>query len=221
MKEYQNFPNTDDQSGAEKPDGFEGWELDRFSRDSRFYEPEDLNSPKGRHLKKLLGTYGTEYQSEVRRIVEKYGNLEEIRSKLNLSRRQICRILLVDPSAWTRWLKKGEPAPPHIYRSLELILEKSLNSDLSTGLSTLDAELGARRFEKTNLETKRSLKDLISGLKLEGAASDRLLQKQILEIADMISKSSDANGRLKRWVYLNWILLGILLSIGIVFLAGR
>ena len=29
---------------------------------------------------------------------------------------------MVDPSAWTRWTKNGEKAPPHIYRALQWYL---------------------------------------------------------------------------------------------------
>ena len=33
----------------------------------------------------------------------------------------MCQLLLVDPSAWTRWLKSG--APPHVYQSLKWLIE--------------------------------------------------------------------------------------------------
>lgn len=46
-------------------------------------------------------------------------NLEQIRMKLGLSRRQICKLLKVDPSAWTRWMKSPQGAPAHVHQSLE------------------------------------------------------------------------------------------------------
>lgn len=67
------------------------------------------------------------YDAEIRVIRARVGNLEEIREKLGLSRRKMCQLLLVDPSAWTRWTSPGGEAPPHIYRALEwymLLTEK-------------------------------------------------------------------------------------------------
>lgn len=46
-------------------------------------------------------------------------NLEAARIKLGLSRRQICKLLKVDPSAWTRWMKSPKGAPPHVHQSIE------------------------------------------------------------------------------------------------------
>lgn len=62
------------------------------------------------------------YEAEVEIFKKKVGDLEEIRIHLGLSQRKICQLLLVDPSAWTRWTKKGERPPPHIYRSLQWYL---------------------------------------------------------------------------------------------------
>ena len=62
------------------------------------------------------------YDAELRLIRARVGNLEDIRGKLGLSRRKICQLLLVDPSAWTRWTAAGGDAPPHIYRALEWYL---------------------------------------------------------------------------------------------------
>jgi transcriptional regulator with XRE-family HTH domain len=63
------------------------------------------------------------YEAQVQVIKKQAGDLEDIRIKLNLSQRQICQLLLVDPSAWTRWTKHpNEDAPPHIYRALQWYL---------------------------------------------------------------------------------------------------
>jgi hypothetical protein len=60
----------------------------------------------------------TEYRSIIDLIKLNLGSLEDIRKNLALSRRQICKLLLVDPSAWTRWTKPNQDAPPHIYQAL-------------------------------------------------------------------------------------------------------
>lgn len=71
-----------------------------------------------------------EYLREKERIQREIGDLEEIRISLGLSQRKLCKLLLVDPSAWTRWLKAPNGAPPHIYQSLRWLVElKRLNPD--------------------------------------------------------------------------------------------
>ncbi|NJL24092.1 MAG: hypothetical protein HC902_02180 [Calothrix sp. SM1_5_4] len=69
-------------------------------------------------------------------IQRRFGGLEEMRAKLGLSRRKICQLLLVDPSAWSRWTAAGGQAPPHIFRALEwylLLSEKDPRITLSGG----------------------------------------------------------------------------------------
>lgn len=62
------------------------------------------------------------YEAEVEILTKQMGDLEDVRQRLGLSRRKICQLLLVDPSAWSRWTKSGGQAPPHIYRSLHWYL---------------------------------------------------------------------------------------------------
>jgi len=63
------------------------------------------------------------YEAEVAVIRSKIGNIEEVRTQLGLSRRKICQLLMVDPSAWTRWTQQENRIPPHVYRSLQWYLE--------------------------------------------------------------------------------------------------
>lgn len=58
-----------------------------------------------------------EAQSKV--IKGQIGELEEVRASLGLSQRKMAQLLMVDPSAWTRWTRIGEDAPPHIWRALQ------------------------------------------------------------------------------------------------------
>ena len=62
------------------------------------------------------------YEAEVLFLKRQNGELEAIRERLGLSRRKICQLLLVDPSAWTRWSGPKGEAPPHIYRALDWYL---------------------------------------------------------------------------------------------------
>jgi transcriptional regulator with XRE-family HTH domain len=69
------------------------------------------------------------YEAQAEVVRKQVGDLEEIRGKLGLSQRKICQLLMVDPSAWSRWTKRGsEAAPPHIYRALHwyLILQEKI-----------------------------------------------------------------------------------------------
>ncbi len=77
------------------------------------------------------------YEAEVRFFRSTYGGLEDVRVRLGLSQRKICQLLLVDPSAWTRWGKSEEKVPPHIYRALEWYIslaEKDPGRSLVGGL---------------------------------------------------------------------------------------
>lgn len=67
------------------------------------------------------------YQAEVQLIRKDLGGLEDIRNGLGISQRKICQLLLVDPSAWTRWLKDESKVPPHVFRALSWYVD--LKSD--------------------------------------------------------------------------------------------
>lgn len=47
----------------------------------------------------------------------RFEHLEEIKNHLALSGRQICLLLKMDPSAWSRW-SKSESVPKHVYQAL-------------------------------------------------------------------------------------------------------
>lgn len=56
-------------------------------------------------------------------FVLNHGDLESIRKKLALSKKEISELLWVDPSAWSRWTKGVSKPPAHIYRALQWYLE--------------------------------------------------------------------------------------------------
>ncbi len=62
------------------------------------------------------------YESEVEVIKGQIGDIEDIRFRLGLSARKMAQLLMVDPSAWSRWSKKITSPPPHIYRALHWYL---------------------------------------------------------------------------------------------------
>lgn len=70
------------------------------------------------------------YEAETQVLKRDLGSLEDIRIRLGFSRRKMCQLLLVDPSAWSRWTAKETDAPPHIYRALQWYLDsKRYQSD--------------------------------------------------------------------------------------------
>lgn len=58
------------------------------------------------------------YEAEAKVIERRIGGLEKAREALGLSQRKMAQLLLVDPSAWTRWTQTEAGAPPHVWRSL-------------------------------------------------------------------------------------------------------
>ena len=75
-----------------------------------------------RHLNRAKTALRISYETEIELIRKKIGSIDEVREGLGLSRRKMCQLLLVDPSAWTRWGKNPNQIPPHIYRSLQWYL---------------------------------------------------------------------------------------------------
>lgn len=83
---------------------------------------------KAEKIEKFKSRSRHQYLLEKEQIIHEIGDLEQIRLRLGLSQRRACQLLLVDPSAWTRWNKTG--APPHIYQALKWLLElKKISPD--------------------------------------------------------------------------------------------
>ena len=96
-------------------------ELENLFRNSKVGIFDDQRSrPKTSHR--------LHYEAQVQVIKKQSGDLENIREKLGLSGRKISQLLMVDPSAWTRWTKHKDQVPPHIYRALQwyLILQEKI-----------------------------------------------------------------------------------------------
>lgn len=59
------------------------------------------------------------YEAQVSVMDRQLGGLEGVRLKLGLSQRKMAQLLLVDPSAWTRWNRPGVKAPGIVWRALQ------------------------------------------------------------------------------------------------------
>jgi len=101
-------------------------------------------------------------------------NLENIRQKLGLSRRQICKLLKVDPSAWTRWMKTPQGAPAHVHQSLEWYMKLVEENPEKNA-----PQLLAQKFEATNKDSEIQ----ISRLKreVETLRRDNLEKREVFE----------------------------------------
>jgi FtsZ-binding cell division protein ZapB len=100
--------------------------------------------------------------------------LENIRIKLGLSRRQICKLLKVDPSAWTRWMKTPSGAPAHVHQSLEWYMKLVEQNPEQNA-----PQLLAQKFESSNKESEIQ----ISRLKreVETLRRDNLEKREVFE----------------------------------------
>jgi hypothetical protein len=63
------------------------------------------------------------HEAEVKVFEKEHGSLEQIRMQLGFRPSQICELLKVHPSAWTRWTRGKQTPPPHIHQMLEWYLE--------------------------------------------------------------------------------------------------
>jgi transcriptional regulator with XRE-family HTH domain len=152
----------------------------------------------GEFWERTKSTLRMRYEAESTVIRKKIGDLESIREQLGLSQRKIAQLLLVDPSAWTRWTRMGEDAPPHIYRSLQWYLalqDKYPAMDVNFWLSTVaqvrspvDEELRARGFKdmKQSMDgfsgDLSSIKMELESLRAKALRADNL-EKEVAALA--------------------------------------
>jgi transcriptional regulator with XRE-family HTH domain len=99
------------------------WQTEKLTISSS----EDLSSleQNSRAKTSSQSSIRTHVDGQLSLIKNQIGSLESVRERLGLSQRKMAQLLLVDPSAWTRWVKHGEDAPPHIYRALQWYLALS------------------------------------------------------------------------------------------------
>ncbi|MCJ8278090.1 MAG: hypothetical protein MJK18_14710 [Bdellovibrionales bacterium] len=123
-----------------------------FDPNSDLKNEEILEDPKPKSKTSLR----MKYEAEVQAFTKRQGNLEDIRRELGLSKRKMAQLLLVDPSAWTRWTKNEASAPPHVYRALEwymLLQEKHPEYKSSLWLNAVSTpQLSKKEIENIKTE---------------------------------------------------------------------
>ncbi len=144
------------------------------------------------------------YEAEVAVIQKRHGGLEEIRNSLGLSQRKICELLLVDASAWTRWTKEGEKAPPHVYRALAWYLERgSQNETAAVGAPQLDAMRTEWNVHLQNLKTF-----MLAELALvQDSRSQESWQAEKAELIEKMNKSEKITMGWKLFLLINSAIL--------------
>jgi len=110
-------------------------------------EAQENQKSTGPELNKL--SLRERYLLERDQIRNEIGDLSQILDTLGISQRKACQLLLVDPSAWTRWNKTS--APPHIYQALRWLVQlKKINpeavgpTDLSTRLDHVQSNTSSK-----------------------------------------------------------------------------
>jgi hypothetical protein len=93
------------------------------------FEVQDTKKPNLGEDSRINSSLRMQYEAHVQVIRNQIGHLDSVRAQLGLSQRKICQLLMVDPSAWTRWTKAAQSsthldsAPPHIWRALQWVYD--------------------------------------------------------------------------------------------------
>jgi hypothetical protein len=150
-----------------------------------FFEPstDDLSQSQSQsgNLKPTADNRGSKsslrmkYEAEVNVIKKTHGELEDIRRQLGLPKRKMAQLLMVDPSAWTRWTSSNNEAPPHIYRALQwyLILQDK-HPELKSSLwlnSVASPILSQKEVENIKKSIRMDLQKEIRGLSPNATAN--------------------------------------------------
>lgn len=125
------------------------------------------------------------YEAEARVIERRIGGLEQAREMLGLSQRKMAQLLLVDPSAWTRWTQSEQGAPPHVWRALAWYLalqEKYPALDAAFWLQGVARSTGPALDERISKNISENA-DEIRAAKLHTRALEIKIQELSREIA--------------------------------------
>lgn len=177
---------------------------------------DELRSQEGKNLSK--SSLRIKYEAEVQVIKKSCGSLEEIRRSLNLSKRKMAQLLLVDPSAWTRWTSQGGEAPPHIYRSLQwfLILQEK-HPELKSSLwlnSVARPQISQHEIDNIKKTVEQELiKELSSSSSQEKQDTSLGFEEQATSNTHFAYGLSRINGTLKAFLILQVLTLILIASI--------
>ena len=135
-----------------------------------FPSSENLNDEMNLDRAKARTGLRMKYEAQLSVIRGQIGEISEIKQKLDLNSRGLAQLLLVDPSAVTRWTRDGGEAPPTVYRALQwyLALQEKVpgltpqyfigrDGRVDMAKNRLESEALERRFQTEVGELRRSL----------------------------------------------------------------
>lgn len=169
------------------------------------------------------------YEAEARVIEKRLGGLESVRESLGLSQRKMTQLLLVDPSAWTRWTG-GDSAPPHIWRALAWYLalqEKYPALDATFWLQGVaraaDAdrisqnadEIRAGRLQTRSLELK--IQELMNEIESLKARTSSAMTDDALSSISNESAQKEQRAQIETRAIANFFLAVTFAALGYVF----
>ncbi len=145
------------------------------------------------------------YEDQVELIKVQIGDLEKVRMDLGLSQRQISRLLMIDPSSWTRWTKHGAAAPPHIYRALQwlMIIKEKL-----PGLSVIPAQ----NQSNAHLASQLDARFFEQQMKEEVKKREEGLDKMQLTVLEMQNRMQGQNQLIKTLIFAVLLLIGVIIG---------
>ncbi len=183
-------------------------------------EPNETSSEKTEAQSRIKTKLRHRYEAEAQEILKKIGTLEEVRGKLRLNQRAMAASLLVDPSAWTRWTTGITSPPPHVVRTLELML---MSLDMHPDLDTE----GLLRKSEAHAKTVREVEKLddrlqklesnpqVAALRAKTSHLESRLHHQIEDLKTEISELNASNrARSRRYA----IGLGVLFVMNLVWI---
>lgn len=125
------------------------------------------------------------YADEVAEIRARRGDLEDIRLNLGLSKKRVSELLLVDPSAWTRWTRGVSRVPAHVYRSLDWYLGLLENDPQLQEKQKVDRM--EKEFQAQRLQFQNEMEHLKSEMHSENWREERRKLLSQLESAEKLS----------------------------------
>lgn len=146
------------------------------------------------------------YDEVVQGIREKHGSLEEMRKRLGYSQKQMSELLLVDPSAWTRWVKDGESAPAHIYQALAWYFDSRVDGKVASHSDSVKEPIKSLPWQIDKIEMIESAAHSSQPVFDSEAWSEEKAQL-IAELRNAQAKAMGVSDGWKLFLILNTVLL--------------
>lgn len=153
---------------------------------------QSFNAPLGEPVRAKT-SLKMRYEAQTAVIERQLGGLEGVRARLGLSQRKMAQLLMVDPSAWTRWNRPESKAPPIIWRALQwyMILQEKIpgltaNYFLGSSPEVLKAEAMKEIRRESEAREALALKLIEFDKKIQGFKNEN--EKLKTQISDLDKK---------------------------------